>query len=161
MFVHILVHKHHEHHEASYAPTNHFKGLDLHLCSCFVGHGIPPQLKELTSKIPENSLFSERHGRLLNLVNSNIEKDMVKVLFQLFDPLHHCFTFHDYQLVPTLEEFSQLLEIPILHQLPYNGMEREPKPEDVAQALHLQPSDIISHWETRSGVKGFFVKVLI
>ena len=82
---------------------------------------IPPQLKELASKIPENSPFSERHGRLLNLVNSNIEEDMVKVLFQFFDPLHHCFTFPDYQLVPTLEEFSQLLRIPILHQLPYNG----------------------------------------
>ena len=76
---------------------------------------IPPQLKELTSKILENSPFSKRHGRLLNLVNSNIEEDMVKVLFQFFDPLHHCFTFPNYQLVPTLEEFSQLLRIPILH----------------------------------------------
>ena len=122
---------------------------------------IPPQLKELTSKIPKNSLFSERRGRLLNLVNSNIEEDMVKVLFQFFDPLHHCFTFPDYQLVPTLKEFSQLLRIPILHQLPYNGTEREPKPEDVSQALHLQPSDINGHWETRSGVKGFFGKVSV
>ena len=82
---------------------------------------IPPQIKELTSRIPENSIFSERHGRLLNLVNSNIEEGMVKFLFQFFDPLHHCFTFPDYQLVPTLEEFSQLLRIPILNQLPYNG----------------------------------------
>ena len=79
---------------------------------------IPSQLKELASKIPEYSPFTERHGRLLNLVNSNIEEDMVKVLFQFFDPLHHCFTFPDYQLVPTLEEFSQLPRIPILHQLP-------------------------------------------
>ena len=119
---------------------------------------IPPQLKELTSRIPESSPFSERHGRLLSLVNTNIEEDMMKVLFQFFDPLHHCFTFPDYQLVPTLEEFSQLLRIPILNQLPYNGTEREPKPEDVAQALHLQPSHIKGHWETRSGVKGFLAK---
>ena len=82
---------------------------------------VPPQLKELTSRIPENSSFSERHGRLISLVNTNIEEDMVKVLFQFFDPLHHCFTFPDYQLVPTLEEFSQLMGIPILSQLPYNG----------------------------------------
>ena len=67
---------------------------------------VPLQLKELTSRIPENSLFSERQGRLLNLVNTNIKEDMMKVLFQFFDPLHHCFTFPDYQLVPTLEEFS-------------------------------------------------------
>ena len=121
---------------------------------------IPPQLKELAYKIPEYSPFSERHGRLLNLVNFNIEEDMVKVLFQFFDPLHHCFTFPDYQLVSTLEEFSQLLRIPILHQLSYNGTERDPKPEDVAQALHLQPSDIKGHWATRSGVKGFLAKFL-
>ena len=121
---------------------------------------IPPQLKELTSRIPESSLFSERHGRLLSLVNTSIEEDMVKVLFQFFDPLHHCFTFPDYQLVPTLDEFSQLLRIPILNQLPYNGTEKEPKPEDVSQALHLQPSDIKGHWETISGVKGFLAKFL-
>ena len=122
---------------------------------------IPPQLKELTSRIPESSPFSERHGRLLSLVNTSIEEDIVKVLFQFFDPLHHCFTFPDYQLVPTLEEFSQLLRIPILNQLPFNGTEKEPKPEDVAQALHLQPSDIKGHWETRSGVKGFLEKKIL
>ena len=121
---------------------------------------ISPQLKELASRIPENSPFTERHGRLLNLVTTNTEEDMLKVLFQFFDALHHCFTFPDFQLVPTLEEFSQLLRIPILNQLPYNVTEKEPKPEDVAQALNLQPSDIKGHWETRSGVKGFLEKFL-
>ena len=47
---------------------------------------IPPQLKELTSRIPEHSVCHERHGRLLSLVNTNIEEDMIKVLFQFFDP---------------------------------------------------------------------------
>ena len=98
---------------------------------------IPPQLKELASRIPENSPFTERHGRLLNLVTSNTAENTLKVLFQFLDLLHHSFTLLDYQLVPTLEEFSQLLRIPILNQLPYNGTERDPKPEDVAQALHL------------------------
>ena len=85
---------------------------------------ISPQLKELTSSIPENSSFSERHGRLLSRVNTNIEEDMMKVLFHFFAPLHHCFTFPDYQLVPTLEEFSQLLRIPILSQLPTTARKR-------------------------------------
>ena len=67
---------------------------------------IPPLLKELASRFPENSSFTERHGHLLNLDTSNTDEDMMKVLFQFFDPLHHCFTFPDYQLVPTLEEFS-------------------------------------------------------
>ena len=68
---------------------------------------IPSQLKELALRVLENSSFTERHVRLLNLVTSNTGEDMMKVLFQFFDPLHHCFTFPDYHLVPTLEEFSQ------------------------------------------------------
>ena len=72
---------------------------------------------------------------------------MIKVLFQFFDPLHHCFTFPDYQLVPTLEELSQLLRIPILNQLPFNGTERDPNPEEIAQALHLHSSDVTTHWQ--------------
>ena len=61
-------------------------------------------------------------------------------MFQFFDPLHHCFTFPDYQLVPTLEEYSQLLRIPILNQLPLNGTERDPKLEEIAQDLHSFPT---------------------
>ena len=98
---------------------------------------IPPQLKELASRIPESSPLTEKHGRLLNLVTSNPDEEMLKVLFQFFDSLHHCFTFPDYQLVPTMKEFSQLLGVPILNQLPFNGIERDPKPEGIAQAFGL------------------------
>ena len=121
---------------------------------------IPPQLKELASRVPKKSPFTERHGHLLNLVTSNTDEDMMKVLFQFFDPLHHYFTFPDYQLVPTLEEFSQLLRIPIFNKLPFNGMERDPNPEEIAQALHLHSSDVTIHWETRSGVNDFLAKFL-
>ena len=75
---------------------------------------VPPQLKELVSRVPNDSPFTKKYGRLINLVTSNFEEDMVHVFFQFFDPKHHCFTFSDYQLVPTMEEFSQLLGVPIL-----------------------------------------------
>ena len=96
---------------------------------------VPPQLKDLVSRVPESSPFTERHGRLLSLVTSNPDEEMLKVFFQFFDPLHHCFTFPDYQLVPTMEEFSLLLGVPILNKVPFNGMERDPKPEDIAKAV--------------------------
>ena len=63
---------------------------------------------------------------------------MMSVLFQFFDPAHHCFTFLDYQLVPTMEEFSQLLGVPILNQIPFTGLEKDPQPEEIAPALHLK-----------------------
>ena len=49
------------------------------------------------------------------------------VLFQFFDFKHHYFTFLDYQLVPTMEEFSQLLDLPILDQMSFTGLEEFPK----------------------------------
>ena len=90
--------------------------------------GIPSQLKELVSEIPNHAQFIKRHGYLLDLVISGFE-DMMHVLFQFFDPKHHCFTFLDYQLVPTLEEFSKLLGVPILDQMPFTGLEKVPRCE--------------------------------
>ena len=98
---------------------------------------IPSQLKELVSRVPESSPFIKRNGRLLSLVTSGFEEDMMSVLFQLFDPVHHCFTFPDYQLLPTMEEFSQLLGVPILDYMPFSGLEEAPKPEVIATVLHL------------------------
>ena len=57
---------------------------------------VSPQLRDLAVRIPESSPFTEKHGRLLNLVTAKPDEEMLKVLFQFFDPLHHCFTFPDY-----------------------------------------------------------------
>ena len=122
---------------------------------------VPPQLKELTLRVPENSPFTKRYGRLCNLVTSSIEEDMIRVLFQFFEPVHHCFTFPDYQLVPTMEEFSQLLGVSVLDQIPFTGLEETSRPEVISKALHLKSSDIIDNWETRNGVKGFLDKFLM
>ena len=35
-----------------------------------------------------------------------------------------------------------------------------PKPEVIASALHLKWADVVSNWETRSGVKVFIAKFL-
>ena len=113
-----------------------------------------PQLQELSSRVPGDSPFTKKYGRLLILATSNFQEEMMCVLFQLFDLMHHCFTFPDYQLVPTLEEFSQLLGVPVLDQIIFTGLEDTPKPEVIAKALHLKRSDIVENWETRSGVKG-------
>ena len=41
---------------------------------------IPPQLKDLVSRVPEDSLFTKRHGQLLSLVTSIIEEEMIRCL---------------------------------------------------------------------------------
>src|ERR1051325_1195841 len=122
---------------------------------------VPSQLKELVSKVPDHAQLIKRHGYLLDLVTSGFEEDMMSIVFQFFDPKHHCFTFLDYQLVPTLEEFSKILVIPILDQIPFTGSGKVPKYDDIASALHLKRPDIEDNWETRSGIKGLLAKFLI
>src|ERR1044072_6615337 len=123
--------------------------------------GIPSQLKELVSEIPDHAQFIKRHGYLLDLVIFGFEKDIMHVLFQFFDAKHHCFTFPDYQLVSTLEEFSKLFGIPILDQNPFTCLEKALKYEDIASTLHIKLSDIVATWETRSRDKGLLAKFLI
>ena len=64
-------------------------------------------------------------------------------------------------MVPTLEEFSLLLGVPVLNQIPFTGLEGIPKPEVIAEALHMKRADVIANWERRSGVKGFLAKFLL
>ena len=122
---------------------------------------ISPKLKELVLRVPKNSPFNKRYGHLLSLVTTGFDEGLMSVLFQFFDPKHHCFTFPNHQLAPMLEEFSKLLGLPILEQIPFTGLEQDPTSENVAIALHLKPSDIESSWERRSGVKGLLAKFLM
>ena len=89
---------------------------------------IPTQLRKLVAKVPDTSSFIRRHGHLLGLVHSKMDEKMMSFLCQFFDPLYHCFTFPNYQLVPTLEEFSDLLGISILEQTPFTGWEKILRP---------------------------------
>ena len=50
--------------------------------------------------------------------------------------------------------------MPILDQIPLTAIEKDPRPKEIARALHLQRSDVVANWETRSGVKGFLAKFL-
>ena len=60
-----------------------------------------------------------------------------------------------------MEELSQILGVPILYQIPFTGLEKEPRREEISSALHLQRYNIVANWETRSGVKNFLPKFLL
>ena len=121
----------------------------------------PVLLKDLVGRIPNTSSFINRHGSLLGLVTAKWDQQLISVLTQFYDPLYHCFTFQDFQLVPTLEEFSYLLGIPVLEQTPFTGLEKTPRPEEIAAILPLTKEEVLSNWETRNGIKGFLVKFLV
>ena len=68
----------------------------------------------------------------------------MSVLVQFYDPLYHCFTFQDYQLVPNLKEFYDLLGISILEQTPFTGWEKILRPEEIASSLHMTKDEVMA-----------------
>lgn len=79
---------------------------------------------------------------------------ILATLDQFYYLFYHCFTFPDYQLEPTLEEYSYLLGLPISDQIPFFGFEEIPKDKVIYEANHLKMSEIKAHMTTKGGILG-------
>ena len=111
-------------------------------------------LKRLSTLVTDPEGFQNRYGKLLLLLNIKMDSGLLSTLLQFYDPLYHCFTFPDYQLVPTLEEYSQLIGLPILEDSPFPIVEKDPKEQDISKATCLGVVDIKKNLITKGGVFG-------
>ncbi|KAK2375369.1 hypothetical protein QL285_076261 [Trifolium repens] len=118
------------------------------------------RLRELGSQVASPEDFCKNHGNLLSLLRVNIAKGSMGTLVQFYDPLYHGFTFPDYQLVPTLEEYSYLVGLPILDKVPFSGLEPTSKPQTIANSLHLKTSIIQANLISRGGLLGLSTKFI-
>jgi hypothetical protein len=66
--------------------------------------------------------FQVNYGLLLNLLHVKIDTAALTTLAQFYDPYLRCFTFQDFQLAPTLEEFAKILGYNLKDQGPYLGL---------------------------------------
>ncbi|XP_050878435.1 uncharacterized protein LOC127082232 [Lathyrus oleraceus] len=105
--------------------------------------------------------FKGKYGRLLPLLKTSMVEGVLATLVQFYDPLYRCLTFPDYQLVPTLEEFSHLIGLPIPDQVLFSGLEEIPKHQDIAEAIHLRMPEIKANLTTKGGILGLPAKFLI
>ncbi|KAI5441655.1 uncharacterized protein LOC127091482 [Lathyrus oleraceus] len=66
-----------------------------------------------------HSKFVRRYGKILYLLDINVQVDALTALLQFYDPPMRCFTFQDFQLAPTLEEFGEIFGYPLEKDKPY------------------------------------------
>ncbi|XP_050876813.1 uncharacterized protein LOC127080538 [Lathyrus oleraceus] len=118
-------------------------------------------LRQLGSLVVNPEDFKGKYGRLLPLLKTNMVEGVLTTLVQFYDPLYRCFTFLDYQLVPTLEEFHHLISLPIPNQFPFSSLEEIPKHQDIAEATHLRMSESNANLTTKGGILGLPAKLLI
>ncbi|XP_058756895.1 uncharacterized protein LOC131630120 [Vicia villosa] len=84
------------------------------------------------------------------------------IVFQFYDPQLRCFTFQDYQLVPTLEEYSNILNIQITDDdVPFVRVPKVVRFEKIAEALHLGIKEVERNWTSSGAIPGFYLCFLI
>ena len=118
----------------------------------------------MTKSTPDNKIdFRERYGWILSFVHRMTEDEhwAVHTLLQFYDPPLRCFTFMDYQLAPMLEEFSQLLNVPILKEVPFHTSLKIPNEEEIAAALYLSASVVKTGLKKKGGLLGFPLEFLV
>ncbi|KAI5398875.1 hypothetical protein KIW84_064313 [Lathyrus oleraceus] len=87
------------------------------------------ELRKLASFVVDPLDFKQRHGKILSILSADVVEGLLSVLVQFYDPLYRCFTFPDFQLVPTLEDI-------------------------LAEAVHVKKSEIEAHWVKKGGLFG-------
>ena len=112
------------------------------------------KLKELASLVEDPSDFRKCYGTLLTVLNTNVDEGLLKTFVQFYDPVYRCFTFPDYQLMPTLEEYAHILSISVSDKVPFNGLEAIPKPPVIAAMTHLRKSEIDKNLTTKGKLLG-------
>ncbi|KAI5410067.1 hypothetical protein KIW84_055519 [Lathyrus oleraceus] len=119
------------------------------------------ELRNLTSYVLDPLGFKARFGKLLSILATQVDEGLMSVLVQFYDSLYHCFTFPDFQILPTLEEYAYLVGILILDQLSFNGLESIPTSQEIADMLHIDESLIGTHMTTKGGIQGLPSEFLI
>ncbi|XP_058775380.1 uncharacterized protein LOC131649644 [Vicia villosa] len=89
------------------------------------------------------------------------EQEGVHTLLQFYNPSLRCFTFTDYLLVPTLEEYSLFLGVPIKKEVPYYGTMKAPDSIEIAKALYLSKSVVEANLTKKGGGLGFCMEFLV
>ncbi|KAI5410039.1 hypothetical protein KIW84_055496 [Lathyrus oleraceus] len=112
------------------------------------------ELRRLTSYVLEPLEFKARHGKLLAILSTKVDEGLMSVLVQFYDPLYRCFTFPDFYLLPTLEEYAYHVGIPILDRLSFSGLEKILSSQEIADMLHVEVSDIVPNMTTKGGIQG-------
>ncbi|XP_050889388.1 uncharacterized protein LOC127094624 [Lathyrus oleraceus] len=68
---------------------------------------------------------------------------------QFYDPPLHCFTFSDFQLAHTLEEFERIVGRNLRDHNPFPKFDEGISPKRIALALGLKVSEVVDNWDGR------------
>ncbi|XP_061373469.1 uncharacterized protein LOC133315816 [Gastrolobium bilobum] len=102
-----------------------------------------------------------KYGEILDLLEVDVQVDAITAVTQFYDPPLRCFTFRDFQLAPTLEEFEQILGLSLeKYEKPYRYLGHYPSLHTIADVLKVSVKDLQEKKQNRNGIDGFSRKYL-
>ncbi|XP_058746547.1 uncharacterized protein LOC131619475 [Vicia villosa] len=128
--------------------------IKVHKQFCLSFREVPTSLKILCDNVSGTLELFGPLKKPISLVRTKVDEVLLNTMIRFYDPFLHCFTYKDFKLVPTLEEFESILGLLVLDQIPYTGEKEIPKLEDVAAALHLPLSEIKKVWLSKGEYSG-------
>ena len=101
-------------------------------------------LRELGQKLRavQRTLFRTRYGNLLGLLEVQVQIPAITALVQYYDYPLRCFTFCDFQLVPTFEEYAQILDMPIDKVIPYQHLDQPLSMSTLSAIMRMPARDL-------------------
>ncbi|XP_050889305.1 uncharacterized protein LOC127094524 [Lathyrus oleraceus] len=140
-------------------------GRDGHISYKFPEVNMDSLLK-MAERFPPGNLeiFKSYYGNIIDYLKTPLSKyqhSALHTLLQFYDPPLRCFTFPDYQLAPTLEEYSCILGIPIKLQVPFHVSMEVPDSEHVVVALYLGKFMVDANLKTKGGLLGFQLSFIL
>ncbi|KAI5388637.1 hypothetical protein KIW84_074350 [Lathyrus oleraceus] len=122
-----------------------------------------PDLRSLRSLVSQmhhvyRINFGKNYGNLLSILNQQVDHTTLITLAQFYDLPLRCFTFQDFQLAPTLEEFEHFVRIPMKDKSLFEGTDESFPLEDIASALHKDEKEAKDNLETKGNTQRVFTK---
>ncbi|KAH1265127.1 hypothetical protein GmHk_01G000884 [Glycine max] len=98
--------------------------------------------------------FRKIYGKILELTIAEISIEAIASLTQYYDQPLRCFTFGDFQLVPTIGEFEEILGCPLGGRKPYLSSRCLPSLSRIATVVKDSARGLDRIKQTRNGIAG-------
>ncbi|RDX74771.1 hypothetical protein CR513_45435, partial [Mucuna pruriens] len=103
---------------------------------------------------PWRRRFEKLHGNLLGLLQVETQPAALEALAQYYDSPIRCFTFKDFQIAPTLEEYERLLGLPLTGSPLYFHQGQPPSWATIARLLRVLEVEMSKRRRNRNGLEG-------
>ncbi|RDX64050.1 hypothetical protein CR513_57435, partial [Mucuna pruriens] len=98
--------------------------------------------------------FEKTHGNFLRILDIETQLEALEALVQYYDPPARCFTFRDFQLAPTLEEYERLLGLPLTKSAQYFHQDQPPSWAMIAGLLRVPEAEMAKAKRNRNDLEG-------